>query len=104
MLDRHYRSDLSWPSRSLFSAAGLRSREATDLRPRWDIAFAQLGVHLPSSPALRVWWEGGRASRRKRAARFDPGGVPYRRGLSSRNMVAVARRVMEKVTKKTGLR
>lgn len=103
MLDGHYRSDPSWPSRSLFSSADLRSREATDLSPRWGTAFAQLGRHLPSSPALRVWQEGGRASRRKRAARFDPGGVPYRRGLGGRNMVAVARRVMEKVTKKTGL-
>lgn len=53
--------------------------------------------------AVGLGGEGGRASGRKRAARFDPGGVPYRRGFGGRNMAAAARPVTEKVSIETGL-
>lgn len=45
----------------------------------------------------------GRVSGRKRVARLDPGGVPYRRGFGGGNMAAVAGPVMEKVSDERGL-
>lgn len=66
--------------------------------------LSQRQAHLPRRRRHGQFGRGGgRASGRKRAARFDPGGVPYRRGFGGRNMAAAVEPVTEKVSNEAGL-
>ena len=98
-------ADPSWSSRYQFPAHST-SKKATACASGGAICVRAVR-RAPGSAAVRRLWAGPgagcRVSRRKRVARPDPGGVPYRRESGGGNMAAAAGPVTEKVSDETGL-